>query len=154
MSCPYKSPNCNGNVRKKTSALCDGCQAREVQHEYVNARVHTIMSDVGNLFQQTVAALGRYAMSGKSVKKREVAFYQMQKKLQESDLTINFHADRWFFTENKYEDYATMYELGAKSTQGQTLGKMVLTDDDAKNPARLRQAPTILLLLGNCLKAM
>ena len=38
------------------------------------------------------------------------AYKQINRSLQSANLTINFKADRWFTTENKFESYAQQYQ--------------------------------------------
>ena len=52
------------------------------------------------------------------------AFYlSMHRALQESDLTVNFDARKWFLQENNYATYSQMYERAS------TGGRMALKSD-------------------------
>ena len=60
------------------------------------------------------------------------AFYlSMHRALQESDLTVNFDARKWFLQENNYATYTQMYERASSG------GRMALKDDSL-NPAMAR----------------
>ena len=117
--------------------------SKVVQHAFVNARVHEINREGASLRAGTIQAfkddpiLGARLKGYSSAKKQafcEDAYDRLTRTLQGRNLTINFKADSWFTTENRYESYAQMYERAMKG------GRMILDDSDKKNPANIRVA--------------
>ncbi|HEU5458419.1 MAG TPA: hypothetical protein VFU68_07355 [Terracidiphilus sp.] len=118
--------------------------ARVVQHHFVNARVSELNRSEGPQLRKDTIELFRNdetlapRLKGYSASKKQAycedAFDRLTRILQSRQLTINFHADRWFTKENTYETYAQMYERGIKN------GRMILDDSDDDNPAEVRTA--------------
>jgi len=114
-----------------------GPSAGLVQQHLVGARQEALYRRNKNLEAQVATALREHA-SLRHLKltgdKWLPVYRKISEQLQTADLTINFEANRWFASENKYETYAQQYERSARAADGSAQ----FAGDTKLNPAKIR----------------
>ncbi|HEY6643252.1 hypothetical protein [Povalibacter sp.] len=103
---------------------------KSLQKEYVEKRQRALYANdpakTERVRKKVEAVMARNSVQGDW---HEV-YLKIHRALQSRDLTINVEAGNWFRADNKYDTYTQMYERAVRPG-----GKMVLTDNDPKNPA-------------------
>ena len=115
-------------------------QGRKVQHQYVRAQLRDInMNKAESLMVETLAALAQSPQGHKCTMEHLMeGVTHMTERLQTADLAINFRAQTFFTTPNKWSSYMQMYEMAVatnnglvQSTQVNRADRRVAADNDA-----------------------
>lgn len=92
--------------------------ARMTMQHFARHEVTDISSREAEMYTELIAVLKQYPDFAKLSKKQIVARIQeISKKLQSSDLTINFKCYKWSAGKNTYKAYTQMYDRGIRTVK-------------------------------------
>ncbi len=94
----------------------DDLTAKVVKHQFARSEVASLNTGFKNSLKSDICKKLMARPEFKDFSLMQVLEFLSSKALphlQQSDLTINFNAARWFSKENKTENYTQMYERGA-----------------------------------------
>lgn len=107
----WDKDNIRARLKLNDGSAALGPSAGLVQQHFVEARLAELYTRNKDLEKKVADALmrGIPGLKSKGDKWLE-AYKKINRSLQSAALTINFKADRWFTTENKFESYAQQYQ--------------------------------------------